>query len=284
MPVTADLDLGALKRGRTQPGETCQIPGLAPVPVALVRQILGDSLLELVITEGKDVRTVCTNSRHIRRALRVALEERDQTCCVPECEMADPLEIDHRTDFAKGGVTSLENLARLCPYHHHLKTNRGWTLEGRAGNWRFVRPDPPPGSGHPQHLEQPNHGEEDAAPRNGSARTDRTDNEVAGYRPTAEGGPSGRPDHRVRASCSEGRRRHARPGRGSASLGRSVRARARDFGTPGHAEVRHPRERTRGERVPALWDASRFPGEVAGFHRQAHRRCHGRRIVRPVDS
>ncbi|MGO9344155.1 MAG: hypothetical protein ACLP6E_16835, partial [Acidimicrobiales bacterium] len=59
-------------------------------------------------------------------------------------------------------------------------TNRGWTLEGRAGNWRFVRPDPPPGSGHPQHLDQPNHGEEDAAPRNGSARTDRTDNEVAG--------------------------------------------------------------------------------------------------------
>ncbi len=154
--VRVRVDLSALKRGRTQPGETCQIPGLAPVPVALVRQILGDSLLELVITEGKDVRTVCTNSRHIRRALRVALEERDQTCCVPECEMADPLEIDHRTDFAKGGVTSLENLARLCPYHHHLKTNRGWTLEGRAGNWRFVRPDPPPGSGHPQHLDQPN--------------------------------------------------------------------------------------------------------------------------------
>ncbi len=128
--VRVRVDLGALKRGHTQPGETCQIPGLHPLPVALVRQILGDSLLELVITEGKDVKTICTNSRHITRALLIALEERDQTCCVPECEMSDPLEIDHRTDFAKGGETSLENLARLCHYHHETQD-----LQGMATSW-----------------------------------------------------------------------------------------------------------------------------------------------------
>jgi HNH endonuclease len=175
--VRVRVDLAALLRGHTEPGETCEIPGLAPLPVALVKQILGDSLLELVITQGKDVKTVCTNSRYIRRALRVALEERDQTCCVPECEMSDPLEIDHRSDYSKGGPTSEENLARLCPYHHHLKTHRGWRLEGGPGSWRFVRPDPPPRSDHPQHLEHREHGTGDqradrpTAPRNGAARS-----------------------------------------------------------------------------------------------------------------
>jgi hypothetical protein len=147
------VDLGALKRGHTIPGETCSIPGIGPLPVALVRQVLGDSLLELVITEGQDVRTVVTNSRHIRRALQIALEERDPTCCIPGCEMSDPLEIDHRTDFAKGGPTSLDNLARLCPFHHDLKSYKHWKLEGGPGNWRFERPDPP-GSQHPEHLNQ----------------------------------------------------------------------------------------------------------------------------------
>jgi hypothetical protein len=151
--VRVRADLGALKRGHTIPGETCSIPGIGPLPVALVRQVLGDAVLELVITEGQDVRAVVTNSRHIKRALQIALEERDPTCCVPGCEMSDPLEIDHRTDFAKGGPTSLDNLARLCPFHHDLKTHKHWKLEGGPGNWRFERPDPP-GSQHPEHMAQ----------------------------------------------------------------------------------------------------------------------------------
>ena len=58
--------------------------------------------------------------------------------------MSDPLEIDHKdTDYAKGGETRIDNLARLCPYHHHQKTYRGWRLEGGPGQWRFVGPDPP---------------------------------------------------------------------------------------------------------------------------------------------
>ena len=113
--VRVRVDFVALKRGRTLPGETCSIPGLGPLPVSLVRQILAESLLELVVTEGEDVKAVCTNSRHVKKALLIALEERDQTCCVPDCEMSDPLEIDHRTDFARGGPTSLDNCARLCP-------------------------------------------------------------------------------------------------------------------------------------------------------------------------
>ena len=76
------------------------------MPVEIARSVLGEAFLELVITDGMDVSTVVTDSRTIRRALRVALEERDPTCCVPGCNTSDPLEVDHYvTDFIAGGTT-----------------------------------------------------------------------------------------------------------------------------------------------------------------------------------
>ena len=140
--VRIRVDLDALKRGHAIAGETCSIPGIGPVPVEIARSVLGEALLELVITDGVDVSTVVTDSRTIRRALRVALEERDPTCCVPGCNTSDPLEVDHYvTDFIAGGTTEAANLARLCSYHHYVKTHKGWRLEGGPGQWRFVCPD-----------------------------------------------------------------------------------------------------------------------------------------------
>jgi hypothetical protein len=50
--------------------------------------------------------------------------------------------VDHYvTDFIKGGTTEASNLARLCTYHHYVKTHKGWRLEGGPGHWRFVCPD-----------------------------------------------------------------------------------------------------------------------------------------------
>jgi hypothetical protein len=201
--VRVRVDLGALMRGHTIPGETCSIPGIGPLPVALVRQILGDCLLELLVTEGKDVRAICTNSRYMTRALRIALEERDETCCVPGCEASDPLEIDHRSDFAKGGETKLDNLARLCPFHHHQKTHKGWMLEGEVGSWRFCAPDPPPGSQHPEHLANidfPGHRDDPAAPRNGAAARQQSKNGGAG----ATGDPTGSTEVSNRARRANG--------------------------------------------------------------------------------
>jgi hypothetical protein len=61
---------------------------------------------------------------------------------VPNCDRSDPLERDHwRVDFAKDGPTSLDNLARLCPFHHDQKTLRGWVLDGGPGQWNFHKPD-----------------------------------------------------------------------------------------------------------------------------------------------
>jgi hypothetical protein len=144
--IRADLD--ALRRGSVGPGEVCEIPGVGPVPVSHAREVLGDALCHLVITNGIDVTTVCTLGRHVPEALRVAIIERDRSCVVPGCGRDLALENDHwQVDFAKGGEASLDNICRLCRWHHHLKTHQGWRLTKREGEWHFLPPgtDPPTG-------------------------------------------------------------------------------------------------------------------------------------------
>ena len=134
--VRIRVDLDALMRGYAEAGETCEIPGVGRVSVAIARAVLGDALLELVITNGIDVSTVITDSRYIRKALNLALEERDPTCVVPGCNATDFLERDHwRKDFAKKGKTAIYNLCRICVFHHRQRTHGGWVLSGGPGNW-----------------------------------------------------------------------------------------------------------------------------------------------------
>ena len=132
----------ALLRGHVGPGETCEILGSGPVPVSLARELIPDAILELVVTKGVDVTTVVSDSRYVRKALRIALEQRDQVCVVPHCNVSYPLERDHwQVDYANHGPTELDNLARLCLWHHHQKTDKGWRLVGPPGQWQFLPPD-----------------------------------------------------------------------------------------------------------------------------------------------
>ena len=43
--------------------------------------------------------------------------------------------------WSNNGARRLDNLWRLCPYCHDLKTNRGWKVEGTPHNWKLVPPD-----------------------------------------------------------------------------------------------------------------------------------------------
>jgi hypothetical protein len=138
------VDLDALRSGKLHPGGTCEIPGVGPVSTQTARDLMGDSLCDLVITDGCDVATVCHLGRSIPRALRTALVERDRTCVVPGCDVAQGLEIDHwAIPFAAGGPTRLSNLARLCRHHHYLRTHRGFQLSGGPGHWHWEPPETP---------------------------------------------------------------------------------------------------------------------------------------------
>ncbi len=144
------VDHAALVRGHVEAGELCEIPGVGPIPVEVARRLAVDSVLNVLVTDGVDVTTVAHSGRSIPAALGRALVERDPVCVVPGCDTREGLEIDHVRPFAEGGPASLANLARLCHWHHYLKTHHGHLLErdgadgGDGSGWRWTAPDDPP--------------------------------------------------------------------------------------------------------------------------------------------
>ena len=141
--VHVRVDGAALRRGHVAWGEMCEIAGIGPVPVSTVRSLLPEAFVKVLITDGVDIATVCHVGRSIPAHLRSAIEERDPTCVVPGCDVATGLEIDHwETDFALGGPASMANLARLCHFHHGMKTYQGFELRGGPGKWEWEPPPP----------------------------------------------------------------------------------------------------------------------------------------------
>jgi len=121
------IDHAALVRGRTVDGEKCEIPGVGPVDVDWVRELLGSAFLTAIIKRGKDILTVAHLGRHITAELQTALIVNGRECQIEGCYARGYLERDHARDHAKGGPTSLENLDWLCGREHRLKS-AGWIL------------------------------------------------------------------------------------------------------------------------------------------------------------
>ena len=143
--VNVVIDHAALVRGERGAGERCLVPGVGEISVEAVRGLLGDACLRLLVAKGSDVVAATSVTRTVPASVRAALELRDQVCAVPGCDETRHLENDHVREFALGGATSLENLARLCRWHHQQKTFRGYRLLGPPGERRWVAPDGPDG-------------------------------------------------------------------------------------------------------------------------------------------
>jgi len=146
--VMVRVDLAALLRGETHPGEICELDGHGPISPKMARDMANDSFLRFIFHESDDIRSIFHFGRTINKALRTALVHRDRICVVPGCEVSYGLEIDHIVPVTEGGPTTLDNLALLCHHHHFLKTFEGWTLEltdasdPKNPKWRF-EPLPP---------------------------------------------------------------------------------------------------------------------------------------------
>jgi hypothetical protein len=135
------VDLPALLAGQTSPGEVCEIPGVGPVPVAHAREVLSNGLLELVITDGVDVRTVVSKTRHVPEALKVAIAERDERCRVRGCDRTHDLERHHVKPFAEHRLTTYELLGMLCGAHHDLVSYHDHeVVDHRDGTWSLRAP------------------------------------------------------------------------------------------------------------------------------------------------
>jgi hypothetical protein len=138
------VDAAALRRGTAQGDELCEIEGIGPVSVDAVVELVGEGGMQLLVKDGVDIRTVTSTRRDLPQRVEAALTVRDRTCAVEGCGKRRGLEADHcRVDFGDDGPTCLENLARLCPEHHDLKTFGGFRLEGGPGRWKWIAPAHP---------------------------------------------------------------------------------------------------------------------------------------------
>ena len=72
------------------------------------------------------------STRTVNRRLRRALEHRDRCCVVPGCGATRGLHAHHLQHWENGGLTELDNLVLVCPYHHRLHHAGGITLTGPA--------------------------------------------------------------------------------------------------------------------------------------------------------
>jgi hypothetical protein len=134
-------DYAALERGYLEPGERLDLDGI-PIPVTLARALLGDAKLILMAREGNEITKISSPKRGIPIALRRSVERRYPRCGVGGCGQDQRLQIDHIVGVTEGGPTSKDNLWRLCPHHHTLKTLYGWrVITGPDGTHHLVPPD-----------------------------------------------------------------------------------------------------------------------------------------------
>jgi hypothetical protein len=196
--VHVRVDLDALRAGVVGPNGICEIPGVGPVPVDTARELMGDALCHLVITNGIDVTTIAKLGRTaLPAALRTALDERDATCVVPLCDATTGLETHHIVEVSDQGPTALSNLAKLCSHHHDLRHHGGFTLAGGPGHWQWIppggEPDPPDQPAKPSKRSNPSKREN---PRSKQSSTRRS------KRPTGRNRTSGSNRRRAEADDS----------------------------------------------------------------------------------
>jgi hypothetical protein len=114
-------------------------PALSP---ETARRVACDaSLVTIAEVEGAPL-SVGRRTRTIPPTMRRALAARDQTCCFPGCNQHRFLHAHHLQHWARGGDTSVDNLALLCRHHHRLVHEGGYSVERPApGRLRFRDPD-----------------------------------------------------------------------------------------------------------------------------------------------
>jgi len=148
------IDVEALIRDEVETGETCEIAGLGPISVEAARELLGESILKLVITKGADVINVTHLGRGPNTAQKIALLWRQPLCAREGCGRRRRLEDDHTFGFeyATTKHTRLDETEPMCHDDHELHTRHGWALVEGTGTRPMVPPNDPR---HPKNRRPP---------------------------------------------------------------------------------------------------------------------------------
>jgi hypothetical protein len=136
-------DHAALVRGQVEGDEVCEIAGLGPIPVERARELLGESVLKLVLTKGVDVLNVTHLGRGPTVAQKIAMWWRTPQCTEIDCTRVQRIAFDHREEWRKTHHTRRGVGDGLCGHHHDLKTYFEWALVEGTGQRPMVPPDDP---------------------------------------------------------------------------------------------------------------------------------------------
>jgi hypothetical protein len=139
--ITLVMDADAAAQGFTAPGQRCEIPGVGPIPVTLGRKMLAGASVRTLPKDPALLPEYSSDARDYPAWMLDWLRQRYPTCGQPGCDTDAFLQTDHVVALADGGTTTIYNLWRLCWYHHHLKTNKGWKAVGEPHGWKLVPPD-----------------------------------------------------------------------------------------------------------------------------------------------
>ncbi len=116
------------------------------VPAETLRRVACDCATQAVAFDGAGVPIdVGRKRRLVSPALRRALEARDGGCRFPGCSHRAWLDAHHVEHWLHGGLTAMRNLVLLCPFHHRLLHEGGYSMVQRQstehdGRWSFVTP------------------------------------------------------------------------------------------------------------------------------------------------
>lgn len=123
------------------------------VPDSVARYFACDAQVRVAAWRAGQLVGITPAVRVPSRALRRAIERRDQGCTHPLCSQRRWLHIHHLRFWGDGGLTVPSNLVCLCQAHHRQLHDGGLSIKGNPemGSLRFFdargRPIEPPGVG-----------------------------------------------------------------------------------------------------------------------------------------
>jgi hypothetical protein len=114
---------------------------LVPAREAL-RWAAGDlRVLAVVLDKIKGITGYSSAHRLFTENQRLAMGARDGGCTFPNCPTPPGIcEIHHLIEFARGGPTTVENGALVCPHDHHHRVAQGWSARLVEGRIAWIPP------------------------------------------------------------------------------------------------------------------------------------------------
>lgn len=138
--IIVHADLEALIEG-SETG-VAEIEGGPVIANETARRLSCDPILQCALYDHRKVLGIGRRSRLIPAWLRRQLWFRDGGCRWPGCPFPGWLHAHHKTHWADGGPTDLDNLILLCGYHHRFLHEHEWTIKDDGyGKPVFRRPD-----------------------------------------------------------------------------------------------------------------------------------------------